>query len=205
MIENYNNQVLKLIRLGDLIIFNSQGILNITKFARVSLGGTPSRTKEEYWGGSIKWINSGALSGQPAILNESECITELGVKYSATKSARRGDTVLSIIEPAKEKVSLILDDNVYFNQSVICISPYNKFDSGFIFFASRKLIDEIKRYATGSAQQSINKEIIEQSNIFIPNGGGIKRLNYIGARIVDLERKIRVLKVQKQLLLNKYF
>ena len=136
-------------------------------------------------------------------MSETEYITELGVEHSATKSAYKGDCVLSIIEPSKNKVSLILDDNVYFNQSVICISPKNKSDCGLIFFSSRYLINEIKGYATGAAQQSLNKEMIDKSKILVPVN--LDKLNSICLQILNIEEKLRNLERIKHLLLEKYF
>lgn len=205
MIENYQSQVDKIIRIGDLIISNSTYKKSINNYAIISLGGTPSRKHDEYWNGNIKWINSGAITGTPAILKETELITELGVKNSATKPAYTGDTVLSIIEPLKSKVSLILDDNIYFNQSVICISSIDKRNIGLVYFASRKLIDEIKGYATGAAQQSINKDIVNNSEIYIPTEIEIKKLNLLCKNILSMEKQIRKLKEIKLKLLEKYF
>ena len=165
LIENCQSQVTKLIGLGDNLLEFDSHKENILNYANISLGGTPSRKHPEYWNGNIKWINSGAITGTPAILSESEFITSEGVNHSATKPAMTGDSVLSIIEPSKNKVALILDDSIYFNQSVICVSAIKSSNRGLLYFASRHLIDEIKGYATGAAQQSLNKDMIEKSEI----------------------------------------
>ncbi|MDD1361910.1 restriction endonuclease subunit S [Metamycoplasma hyosynoviae] len=205
LIENYQSQIEKIIKIGDHLLITDSNKKSIIEYVDVLLGGTPSRKHLEYWNGDIKWINSGAITGTPAILKESDFITIDGVKHSATKSANKGDTVLSIIEPSKSKVALILDDNVYFNQSVICFSSKNKLDKGFIFFASRSLIEEIKGYATGAAQQSLNKEMIEKSKIHVPNQKIKIKLNNFFYSIISLEEKIRKLTILKEMLLLKYF
>lgn len=194
-----------MIKLGDCILMESTIKENVLKYADVSLGGTPSRKHPEYWNGKIKWINSGAITGTPAVLSESEFITLEGVKHSATKAANTGDCVLSIIEPSKDKVSFVLDDEMYFNQSVICLASKAKHYQGLIFFASKLLIDEIKGYATGAAQQSLNKDMIEKSSIMIPNPKSINKLNDLLDRMIALEKQIRYLKNIKVDLLSKYF
>lgn len=188
-----------------MLLLESNDFQPLCKYAKVLLGGTPSRTHPEYWNGDVYWINSGAITGSPAILECSEKITKLGIEKSATKCANTGETVLSIIEPSKDKVSLILDKSVYFNQSVICVSAIKEGYQGLLFFASRKLIDDIKGYATGAAQQSINKDLVEKESILVPSENTILMLQYIKNRIIDLENKIRILLKQKQLLLSKYF
>ncbi|RMA78617.1 type I restriction enzyme S subunit [Metamycoplasma subdolum] len=205
LIENYQKQVEKIIKFGDDKLRFVSKKKQILDYAFVSLGGTPSKKHPEYWNGNFKWINSGAITGTPAILYESETITELGIKHSAKKPAQKGDTVLSIIEPSKNKVAIIMDNNVYFNQSIICISPKDKNNGGFLFFAARFLVDEIKGYATGSAQQSLNKNIVEKSCILSPNPSIINQLKILQLNIIELENKIRNLNKIKQKLLEKYF
>ena len=205
LIENHNNQIKKILLLGDLLICQSTNIEKLTKYANISLGGTPSRSHPEYWNGTIKWINSGAMTDSPAIIEQSEFITELGVRKSATKCANEGDTVLSIIDPSTNKVSVVLDDEIYFNQSVICLSAKNEKDKGLIYFGGKKLVDEIKGYATGAAQQSLNKEMFEISEIHVPENHVINGLNELLKRIIELEKRIRLLSRLKIKLLSKYF
>ena len=178
---------------------------DLTKYANISLGGTPSRSHPEYWNGNIKWINSGAMTDSPAIMEQSEFITDLGVQKSATKCANKGDTVLSIIDPSVNKVSVVLDDDVYFNQSVICLNPKNFEYRGLIYFGGKKLIDEIKGYATGAAQQSLNKEMFEISQMHIPDIQNTRKLNVLLNRLIELECQIRLLNKLKFRLLSKYF
>ena len=205
LIENYNHQIKKILTIGELMVDSASSKDDLTKYANISLGGTPSRAHPEYWNGNIKWINSGAMTDSPAIMEQSEFITELGVQNSATKCANEGDTVLSIIDPSTNKVSVVLEDKIYFNQSVICLSAKNKKDKGLIYFGGKKLVDEIKGYATGAAQQSLNKEMFEISEIHVPESHIINRLNELLERIIQLGKRIRLLSRLKIRLLSKYF
>ena len=205
LIENLQNQTRKIITIGELLLQQNSINESIIKYADILLGGTPSRKHPEYWNGSIKWINSGAITGTPSIQKESEFITLDGVNNSATKCANEGDSVLSIIEPSKNKVAIVLDDNVYFNQSVICLHSKNKNLQGLIYFSSRLLIDRIKGYATGAAQQSLNKDIFEKEDILVPPRHIVYKLNNFLLNIVNNEKQIRKLKFIKEKLLEKYF
>ena len=183
-----------------------KGNIKISNLCNISLGGTPSRKHPEYRNGDIKWINSGTITGNPAIREVTEYITNAGVIHSATKKANAKDTVISIIEPSPKKVSLVLDNNVFFNQSVICFHSKDKTNSGQIFFGVKHLVKELKNYATGAAQQSINKELVESSYIKNSNDKTqIIKLNEIMNGIFNLEIKRRNLKKIKMLLLDKYF
>ncbi|BBA22172.1 hypothetical protein MBVR141_0207 [Mycoplasmopsis bovirhinis] len=205
MIENYQNQVKEILKVGDFLITKSSISEPLTKYADIYLGSTPSRSKPEFWNGNIKWINSGALTDKPAVTEPTEHITSLGIKTSATKPGNKGNTVLSIIEPNINKIAVLLDNNIYFNQSIICLAAKESKHHGLIYFASRKLIYKIKRYATGAAQQSLNKQMFEESKIYVTNKIIIKQLNLLLNKLLKLEEKIRILKQIKQQLLNKYF
>ena len=206
LIENFDKQVASLLNLGKLLFSSFEDYIRITDLCDISLGGTPSRKHPEYWNGNIKWINSGAITGNPSIREITECITNEGVNHSATKKADSKDTVISIIEPSPNKVSLVLDDNVFFNQSVICFHSKNIQSIGQVFFGVKYLINELKNYATGAAQQSINKELVESSYMKTTNNLiQIIKLNEIVNRIFDLETKRRNLCNIKKLLLSKYF
>ena len=206
LIENFDKQVASLLKLGGLLFSSFENYIHITNLCDISLGGTPSRKHPEYWNGSIKWINSGAITGNPSIREITEYITNEGIIHSATKKADSKDTVISIIEPSPNKVSLVLDDNVFFNQSVICFHSKNTLYRGHIFFGVKCLINELKNYATGAAQQSINKELVESSYMKTTNNlTQVTKLNEIVNRIFDLETKRRNLNNIKKLLLSKYF
>ena len=198
-------QTKEIIQISELLLLKESNNESIINYTNILLGGTPSRKHPEFWNGSIKWINSGAITGTPAIQSESELITLEGVNNSATKCAYEGDSVLSIIEPSKNKVAVVLDDEVYFNQSVICLHPKNEIYKGLIHFSSRLLIDKIKGYATGAAQQSLNKETIEKETIFVPDRTTIVKLNDLLLKIIKNEKQVRKLKSIKEKLLEKYF
>lgn len=70
------------------------------------LGGTPSRSNEDYWGGDIAWINSGKVN-EFRILDASEYITELGLKKSATKLLPAKTTVIAITGATLGQISLL--------------------------------------------------------------------------------------------------
>ena len=48
---------------------------------KIFSGGTPDKTKPEYWDGTIPWLNSGETRND-FILETENKITELGVKFN---------------------------------------------------------------------------------------------------------------------------
>jgi hypothetical protein len=88
-------------------------------------GGTPSRTVESYWGGSIHWLSSGDIKAD-IITSATESITEAGLSNSSARVCRPG-SVLVVVRSGILKHTLpvaILGCAAAINQDIKC------FDSG---------------------------------------------------------------------------
>jgi type I restriction enzyme, S subunit len=132
------------------------------------LGGTPSKSKPEYWeNGSIPWINSGEVNNF-RITKGTTLITKLGLEKSATKLLPKGTVVIAITGATLGQYS-ILEIESCFNQSVVGIVGNNKIKSSFIYFWIANNIHAIIRNATGGAQQHINKENVNSFEMIIPS------------------------------------
>ena len=148
------------------------------------LGGTPSRTKSEYWSGNIPWINSGEVN-KFRIIEGSEFITELGLKKSATKLLPKKTTVLAITGATLGQVSLLEIDSCA-NQSVIGILENKCIPYEFIYPLIKNDIDKIIRHQTGGAQQHINKNNIESHRVIIPDTKTMEQYKAIQAPVYNL-------------------
>ena len=141
------------------------------------LGGTPARSNAAYWGGDIPWINSGEVNNL-RIMKESECITELGLKKSSAKLMPKHTTVLAITGATLGQVSYT-EIETCANQSVVGIIDENEVYSIYLYlYVSDKIWDIIGK-ATGGAQQHINKDIVMEYTIVLPDENIIARLNAI--------------------------
>ena len=123
------------------------------------LGGTPDRSKPEYWNGDIPWINSGKVNDF-RITTPSELITEDGLKRSATKLLPSKTTVLAITGATLGQVSL-LEISACANQSVIGVIGNERTPYTFIYPFIKAQIGELIAHQTGGAQQHINKKNVE--------------------------------------------
>ena len=139
----------------------------IGQIADCKLGGTPSRAKTEYWGGSINWINSGAINSF-RITGPSELITEEGFKHTSTYMLPKGTTVLAITGATLGQVSRMEIEGCA-NQSVIGIVGNNTISNEYIYLTIVRNIQEIINRQTGGAQQHINKNDIKEFEIILPN------------------------------------
>ncbi len=159
------------------MVYRKDGIKTIGDAFTTVLGGTPSRTNENYWNGNIPWINSGEVNSL-RIVKESEFITELGLKKSSTKLMPRHTTVLAITGATLGQVSYT-EIETCANQSVIGIIDENQFYSIYVYlYISNRIMDIIGK-ATGGAQQHINKDIVNAYNIILPDDNTIINFNKI--------------------------
>lgn len=135
-------------------------------FCKCLLGGTPSRSKEEYWNGDVNWINSGEIN-KFRILEASEKITELGLAKSATKLLPKKTTVLAITGATLGQVSLLEIDTCA-NQSVIGVLENAEVPYEYIYPFIKDKIEMLIQHQTGGAQQHINKDNVESLIFLLP-------------------------------------
>ena len=135
-------------------------------FCKCLLGGTPSRSKEEYWNGEVNWINSGEIN-KFRILEASEKITELGLAKSATKLLPKKTTVLAITGATLGQVSLLEIDTCA-NQSVIGVLENAEVPYEYIYPFIKDRIEMLIQHQTGGAQQHINKDNVESLIFLLP-------------------------------------
>ena len=142
---------------------------NLGSICKCILGGTPSRAKAEYWGGTIPWINSGEIN-RFRITSPSELITQAGLDHSATKMLPAKTTVLAITGATLGQVSL-LEIDACTNQSVVGVVPNDTLPYEFIYPFIKAKINELISHQTGGAQQHINKQNVESLPVSIPTRG----------------------------------
>src|SRR3990170_4808750 len=170
------------------------------------LGGTPSRSHPEYWiNGNIPWINSGKVN-ELRIIDESEYITELGLKKSSTKLMPKRTTVIAITGATLGQVSL-LEIEACANQSVVGIYDEQFSYREYIYLKFCEIIKEMILSAGGGAQQHINKEIVSETKIIIPPLSLITKFNSSIRPLFDLTTSLlfknKILRGTRGLLLPK--
>ncbi len=78
------------------------GQMRLGHIAKIYAGGTPDRTKPEYWDGDIPWINSGSVN-QWLVTEASENITHLGWEQSSARWVPKGSLVIALAGQGKTK------------------------------------------------------------------------------------------------------
>jgi type I restriction enzyme S subunit len=141
-------------------------VKKIGKILKTSLGGTPSTKVKEYWeNGKISWLNSGEIANFPIIDSELK-ITEAAIKNSATDLLPKGSVMLSITRHLRPS---ILGIDACANQSVVGILEKGDIKCYFLYPYLQNEIPRLMEMRSGAQQPHINKEIVDDSLILLPN------------------------------------
>ena len=132
---------------------------------KVVLGGTPARKNVDFWdNGTIPWIKSGKLNDL-RVLEGTEYITDLGLSSSATKLMPKRTVLIAITGAIIISLSEI---ELCANQSVIGIYDSSKLSQEYIYLNQKANIQQYISKMSGSAQQHINKDIVQHASILVP-------------------------------------
>lgn len=152
-------------------------------------GGTPKRSKSEYWNGAIPWLSVADFNNNLRYVSSSlETITELGLKESSTKLLKEGQLIIS----ARGTVGCLaqLSIPMAFNQS--CYGLHGKdgiIDNGFLYYALKNKISELKQKTHGAVFDTITRDTFDYINISYPT---ISEQQKIAKYLGDLDDKIHL-------------
>ncbi|MFA6459320.1 MAG: restriction endonuclease subunit S [Candidatus Paceibacterota bacterium] len=150
-----------------------------------SSGGTPSRTKKNYYSGDILWIKSGEMN-DGYINNSEEKITDDAVKNSSAKLFEAG-TLLVAMYGATAGRTAILSHEATTNQAVCGIFMNERVNLEFVRHVLILQRDFILDQRHGGAQPNLSQTSIRNLLIPLPV---IDEQNKIAESLVAVEKKI---------------
>ena len=133
--------------------------------AETTSGGTPARTNQAFFGGSIPWVKSGEL--EDTFINDTEeRITKEGLKYSAAKLFPSGTLLMAMYGATVGKTALLKIEAAT-NQAVCAIFPRaDQAGTDFLRYALVYQRPEILKLRYGGAQPNISQQVIR--NLIVP-------------------------------------
>ncbi|MCH4364038.1 restriction endonuclease subunit S [Staphylococcus haemolyticus] len=138
---------------------------------KISSGGTPSRKVKDYWEyGEIMWLKTKEVKEKMIVTTE-ENITDLGLLKSSAKIINENSTVIAMYGATAGQIAY-LGCKMATNQACCTIeSEYPNFIYNYFVYNA----NYIKTLSSGSAQQNLNKKIIEDLKLLVPS---LKVLNH---------------------------
>ncbi|HBY9716228.1 MULTISPECIES: restriction endonuclease subunit S [Enterobacterales] len=139
---------------------------NILSLANLLGGGTPTKTKPEYWNGSIPFFTPTDSDKNIYSLNTQDSITELGLKNSSTRLFEKN----TIFITARGSVGRLALNAVpmAMNQSCYALKAKQGVSFAFLYFLTKELIHHLEVKATGSVFNSIISNDIEYTYLALP-------------------------------------
>ena len=121
-------------------------------------GGTPSRSRPDYFGGHIPWVKSGELSVELVTATE-EAITDAALANSSAKLMPAGTVLLAMYGATVGEAS-VLGIEAATNQAVCCLSPTESMTGAYLLGLLQTRKNDLIRRAAGGAQPNISQTII---------------------------------------------
>lgn len=158
--------------------------------AKITTGGTPNTFKKEYWGGNIRWMNSGELNLK--IVKEVENrITEEGLKNSSTKMIPIKCILIGLAGQGKTRGTAAMNlVELCTNQSIASILPnYEKFIPEYLYQNIDQRYDELRGLSTGDGGRGgLNLQIIKSFKMNLPSISEQQKIaNFLSSIDVKIE------------------
>ena len=150
---------------------------------RVESGGTPKRSESTYWNGNIRWLSSREVR-DVIVLDTKEKITEEGLHSSSAKVWPAGTTVIAMYGATAGQVCF-LANRMAANQACCALIPKTNYQS-YIFFSARRSIEDLSGKASGSAQQNLNKSLIDGYKVLLPEEGILKEYELVAFSLLKM-------------------
>ena len=156
-------------RYRDLIDLSkvSWPIIKIGDIFDTTSGGTPLRSKDEYYqNGTIPWLRSGEVS-QGLITHSELFITQEGLEKSSAKLFPIDTVLVAMYGATAGQVGLLKFPSTT-NQAICGILPNPKIIPEFLFYVLNSMTDYMVSLSGGGAQPNISQKVIRNLKVPLP-------------------------------------
>jgi len=174
-------------------------------------GGTPSTSEKNFWGGEIRWMNSGELNHKKVYEVQGR-ITVDGLKNSSTKVVPPRCVLIGLAGQGKTRGTVAMNMvELCTNQSIAAIFPNDlAFNSNFLYHNLDMRYEELRRLsAGGEGRGGLNLQIIKSLRVILPTLPEQQKiadcLTSVDKLITAQARKVDALKTHKKGLMQQLF
>lgn len=144
-------------------------VVRLGEISKISSGGTPSRSKPEYWNGDIPWVKTGEIT-YGIIQDTEEKITQEGLKNSSAKLVKAGTLLMAMYGQGVTRGRVaILGIDATINQACAAISTLGHISTDFLFYFLSYNYEAIRNLGHGANQKNLNADFIKSITIKLPN------------------------------------
>ena len=169
----------------------------LSELAEPILGGTPSRLVPKYWNGGVKWATAKDIAANPGryLFDTNETISEMGLQKSRAKLLPPETIVIT----ARGTVGAIvqLGEEMACNQTCYGLLPKQDIYQGYLYYALKNSINEIKSLSYGTVFDTITMKTFD--SLFIPTPD-LSNQKAIAAILGALDDKIELNRKMNQTL-----
>ena len=141
--------------------------VRLGEVAEVDTGGTPNRSRPEYWDGQIPWMASGQIN-QRRVMTTVERITWEGLKNSNAKLFPSGTVMVAMNgQGATKGKACVLGIEASCNQSLAAICSRQQTENDFLFHVLDSAY-HLLRSLTGDGRAGLNLELIRGFSFLLP-------------------------------------
>ena len=143
--------------------FVDNSTMKLGDAVKTTSGGTPSRSRMEFYTGKYGWVKSKELNGS-FITNTEETITDDAIAKSAAKLLP-AKSILIAMYGATVGQYAVLSHPMTCNQAICALLPNENYPYTYLFMVAKNIKEELANKAIGSAQQNISQVIIKDIDI----------------------------------------
>jgi type I restriction enzyme S subunit len=150
-----------------------------------SSGGTPSRSKKSYWGGTIPWVTTSLVNF--CVINVAEeFISEEGLRNSSAKIFPEGTVLIAMYGQGKTRgQAALLGIDAATNQACAAILPKKGIEPYFVFLNCAARYDEMRELSNSGGQENLSQGLIREIRFSYPSD--LAEQNAITSCLVSLD------------------
>lgn len=173
-------------------------IATLSEITKISSGGTPDRSKPEYWSGTIPWVKTGEIRYN-TIIHTEERITQEGLENSAARIYPAGTLLMAMYGQGvtRGKVA-ILGIEAAINQACAAITPMNAdLSPSFALHYLQFAYESIRILGHGANQKNLNSHLVGSIHMPLPSSDEQEKISGV---LTALDSKMESLESESKAL-----
>jgi len=142
-------------------------MVELEEVCEIKSGGTPSRSEDSYWNGTIPWVGS-TVCKDGEVTKAEEFITEAGLNNSAAKLFPKDTTLIALVGATIGKTGLLKFQSTT-NQNIAGLYPKSPkvLEPVYLFHAAQQLYPEFMKLGEGKFRMA-NLSFVREQKIPLP-------------------------------------